>query len=499
MMQSSPPTRHHVHVNGRDVHYRRCGRGPAVVMLHASPRSSAALVRLMQLGPGNVTMLAFDTPGCGDSTPLALHRPEIADYADALADTLTALGIEGAAVYGTHTGAAIATSLARRHPRHVAALVLDGLSLFDPAERAQILESYLPPFTPQVDGIHLTQLWSRVRDQHLFFPWNHRGTGARLWRPLPSAAQLHAGTLDLLRAGPSYRGPYAAAFSYDPRADLDALRMPVFIGARTDDVLLPHLKRLGELPANVCVASLPADTAAWGARVWSVLLKGAAAPPDSPAATDAKLPGDRLGSTFVGTSGARLHVRGKSGGAGRPLVLIHDSPGGARGLDQAALRALHERPVIVPDLPAHGDSDGWHGSNDARSIALALDSALRDLGIAEADIEGAGAGSVIAAACAALRPVCYRAAPATSPGVAAETSPAFEPRADGGHLQAAWLRARDDWVLGPAWSRGHDDRHDFGDDIDVERVHSRCVEALKESPEAAAMRAGLLEEAKRVG
>ena len=499
MMQSPSPTRHHVHVNGRDVHYRRCGSGPAVVMLHASPRSSAALVRLMQCGPGNVTMLAFDTPACGDSTPLDLHRPAIADYADALADTLTALGIEGAAVYGTHTGAAIATALARRHPRHVTALVLDGLSLFDPAERAQILASYLPPFTPQVDGSHLTQLWSRVRDQHLFFPWSHRGTGARLWRPLPSATQLHAGTLDLLRAGPSYREPYAAAFSYDPRADLAALRMPVFIGARIDDVLLPHLARLDPLPANVCVEPLPADTVAWGARIWSELLRGAARLPDAPAAVDATLPGDRLGSTFVGPTGARLHVRGTSSGAGRPLVLLHDSPGGARGLDRAALRILHDCPVIVPDLPAHGDSDGWHGPNDARSIASALDAALRDVGIAEADIEGVGAGSVVAAACAALRPAHYRAPPATAPGAAATTSPASEPRADGGHLQAAWLHARDDWVLGPAWSRGIDDRHDFGDDIDVEHVQSHCVEALKESNEAAAMRAGLLEEAKRAG
>ena len=130
-------------------------------------------------------------------------------------------------------------------------------------------------------------------------------------------------------------------------------------------------------------------------------------------------------------------------------------------------------------------------------MALALDSALHDLGIAEADIEGVGAGSCVAAACAALRPSRYHAAPATAPGAAATVSPGFEPRADGGHLQAAWLQARDEWVLGPAWSRHADDRHDFGDDIDVDRVHSRCVEALKEAPEAAAIRSGLMEEAKR--
>ncbi len=478
------------------MHYRRCGHGPAVVLLHASPRSSAALLRLMALGPDNVTMLAFDTPGYGDSEPLAVHRPEIADYADALAETLSALGTARAVVYGTHTGAAIATATALRHPDRVAALVLDGLSAFNAAERAQILESYLPPFTPQVDGTHLTQIWSRVRDQHLFFPWNHRGAGARLWRPLPSALQLHAAALDLLRAGEPYRAPYAAAFRYQPLETIARLALPVFIGARTDDVLLSHLARLGEPPGTVRIEPLPADTAAWGARVWAELVKHAAGLPDAPAAVDAALPNASLGSTFVGAAGARIHLRGAFGGAGRPLVLLHDSPGGARGLDGTALRSLHERPVFVPDLPAHGDSDAWAGPNDATSLALALDSALHALGVTEADIEGTGIGSCIAAACAALRPTRYRAAPAAAPSAAAVAAPGFEPRADGGHLQAAWLHARDGFVLGPAWSRSTGDRHDFGDDIDVDLVHRRCVEALKEAPEAAAIRAGLMQAAK---
>ena len=102
-------TRHYIDVQGRRVHYRRCGEGPPVVMLHESPRSGTALLALMALGPVNVTMLAFDTPGCGDSEPLNNPDAEIADYADAFARTLTALGIERAVVYGTHTGAAMST------------------------------------------------------------------------------------------------------------------------------------------------------------------------------------------------------------------------------------------------------------------------------------------------------------------------------------------------------------------------------------------------------
>lgn len=123
----APITRHTVDVAGRRVHYRRRGQGPAVVMLHESPRSGAALLPLIGHGPHDVTVFAFDTPGCGDSDPLPQPVPDAADYGDAMAATLQALGITRCVVYGTHTGAAIALALARRHPQRVSRLVIDGL------------------------------------------------------------------------------------------------------------------------------------------------------------------------------------------------------------------------------------------------------------------------------------------------------------------------------------------------------------------------------------
>ncbi len=68
--------RHYVTVGRRQQHYRRCGSGPAVVLLHESPRSSVALLPLIELGDG-LTIFALDTPGYGGSDP-PLTRPEIA-------------------------------------------------------------------------------------------------------------------------------------------------------------------------------------------------------------------------------------------------------------------------------------------------------------------------------------------------------------------------------------------------------------------------------------
>ncbi len=486
-----PPhiTRHCIDVRGRSVHYLHCGAGPAVLLLHASPRSSAALLPLMQQGPAGLALYAPDTPGFGLSDPLHLPAPDIEDQADALRDTLDALGIAQAALYGSHTGAAIALALAVRHPRRVSQLVLDGVSSFDAAERAMLLPAYLPAFEPRIDGGHMASVWSRVRDQALFFPWHHRGVGARLWRPLPAAQSLHDSALDLLRASGHRRAHFAAyraALCTDAAAWVARLQVPALIGARPDDVLAPHLQRLGEPPPGVQLARLPQQADACAERLWAALLAGrpaSAAPPPR----DSGLPPSRVADAFAQTAGAAQHLRGASGGAGRPLVLLHPSPGGPRSLDAQMQRLAGLRPVLAPSLPGHGESAATAHIDDA-SLLDAVEHGLLAAGIAEADIEGSGAGSALAPALAARRPALWQCRVEPTRRTAAQPPGPFTPRDDGGHLFAAWQHARDDSVLGPWWDRR--ERHACGDAIDVQAVHRHAVEVLKEAPAAAAWRAG---------
>ena len=96
----------------RRVMVRRAGSGPPVVLLHESPRSSAAFIPMIEALAERFTVIAPDTPGYGGSDPLDLHRPQIADYADALKEVMDALGLERAALFGRHTGAAIAIEFA---------------------------------------------------------------------------------------------------------------------------------------------------------------------------------------------------------------------------------------------------------------------------------------------------------------------------------------------------------------------------------------------------
>ena len=86
-------SRHFANIDGRWVHYRRCGQAPALVLLHASPVSSRVFLPAMLLWGRHFTCFAFDTPGNGLSTPLTTDVPTIADYVDAQAGILELLGI----------------------------------------------------------------------------------------------------------------------------------------------------------------------------------------------------------------------------------------------------------------------------------------------------------------------------------------------------------------------------------------------------------------------
>ncbi len=108
--------------------------GRALLLLHMTPLSGAMVAHMAPAFPG-VRLLAPDLPGYGGSAPRAA-RWQVADWADAMAAMLDALGVSGVAAYGAHVGAAVALELAVRHPARVARLMLDGLPFLTPELRA---------------------------------------------------------------------------------------------------------------------------------------------------------------------------------------------------------------------------------------------------------------------------------------------------------------------------------------------------------------------------
>ena len=156
-----------VALDDAEIHYRHAGTradGPAdgavgsdgrplpLVLVHASPASSLGLVPLIRAFATDRHVVAPDTVGNGDSTGEIPDGAPIAWFAQRLADALERIGLARYDLYGTHTGASLATELALRHPGRVGALVLDGVGLYPPDFQRELLERYAPEIRPDPHG-----------------------------------------------------------------------------------------------------------------------------------------------------------------------------------------------------------------------------------------------------------------------------------------------------------------------------------------------------------
>lgn len=459
-------TRHFVTVGNRRVHYTRAGSGPVVAMLHASP-CSAKVMRLPQtIFAERFTAIAFDTPGFGLSDLLPIAQPETEDLADALAETLAALGIEQAATYGRHTGAQIAVEYAARQPRRCAMALTDGFPIFSADVQAARLARYLVPLESKWDGSHLLWLWFRYREQHVFWPWNEHDLAHRSDADVPDVDFLHRGVIELLEAGDGYRVGYATAYRHRGLAALADLRVPVCFGVRPGDSQMNTLPRF---PAGTWTQIFARDAREAALAERDVLLRHPAAGAAPPAPSCAPIAG-RTTTDYVTVGDRQVLVRtiGNLRGDAVPVVFLHRLPGSSF-LDDALVRALGAtRPVIALDLAGHGESDPLAG-NDQTIAALAADvwRVLDRLGVGRVALAGQNGGASVALDAAhqasdRVTTLLLEAPVALAPGERAaiaarwlEDVEPLVPRWDGTHLVRAWHHRRDQALWWPWFDRRH--------------------------------------------
>ncbi len=256
-------TRHMLTVPGtnRRVHYRRCGTGPALLMVHQSPRSSAEYEPLMRLWGRHFTCIAPDSPGYGQSDPLP-GETAISDFAHALGETVRALGLARCAAYGFHSGGIILVNALKRGALDLSALAIGGYAVWSEEERRIFGESYLPEFHPTDYGEHLIWLWNRLLEQSWFFPWFDIRDETRLSVAHAEPARVHQAVMEMLDAGDSYRAGYRAVLQASRDIPASGSQTPpVLITAYEGDPLKDHIARLGGMPANwqARVVALPQE------------------------------------------------------------------------------------------------------------------------------------------------------------------------------------------------------------------------------------------------
>ena len=227
----------------RQAHYRHAGEGAPLLMLHASPGSSKQLESKIVAIARNRRVIAPDTPGNGDSTPLEIATPLIVDYAAGVVEFLDAVRIERCDVYGSHTGAHIAIELGIMAPERVGKVILDGVGVYPEDLRQHYLANYAPPMTPTLDGTHLTKAFMFCRDQYVFWPWFEKAARNRRDGGLPSAEAMHDWVLEVLKSLSTYHLAYGAAFAHVAEDRLGLMDQEALFLAGGNDPLLDDTRR----------------------------------------------------------------------------------------------------------------------------------------------------------------------------------------------------------------------------------------------------------------
>lgn len=490
-MPGSAITRHFATISAgrwgaRQVHYRRVGSGPLVILFHQSPLSSRDMLATMERWKAHFTCIAPDSPGFGLSDPLGVKAASMSDFADAAIEFMDALGIDRAAVYGFHTGAMISGAIAAAYPKRIVCAVANGYVMMSAREKKDIVRHYLPPFKPSWDGAHLAWLWARMREQTIFFPWYAKALANRLYNNVPPPEVLHAALLDFMRSGDHYRVGYRAAFLMDSDRALRNMRVPMLVTAYASDVLATHLPRIKNASRRVTVqrgGSL--DETHDLCRLYISAHRPPKAPVAAPAAT---LRGELI-QDYVHLKHGQLRLLKNFDGKGRPVIVLHDALGSINSVQGLMRGFIGLRPVIAIELPSHGESDDpLKASASIGDYAKVVRQALACLKLDRVDVVGLGFGGLVGLDLALRHRRLINALAMV--GVAdlegrdakefvTNGAPRIEPDWFGGHLFQAWHVARDQGLFWPWYKRLGSSAIRQEPQIDPDRIQQRLLDLLR--------------------
>jgi haloalkane dehalogenase len=436
-------TRHYLTINGaqgkRRVHYRRCGpkdgSRPTLLMVHQSPRSSSEYEALMRQWGAHFTCIAPDTPGFGQSDPLANPAPEIEDYADALVEFADAAGMKSILGYGFHSGGIILVTALKRHTERFCGLAIGGYAIWNAEERIKLGPPYIPPNPPKPYGEHLVWIWNRILEQSWFFPWYEQNTANRMSVAHDDVAKVDLVIQDMLNSGDAYRLGYGAVL----RGSRDippqgAITPPVLITAYEGDPLKDHLERLGDMPIGWTAYAV--ETPAQHQDASLGFLRQVQDAEHSSIAEDTD-----QGFITVKTASfdGLIHWRGKKGAES---LIIH-APGGE-------MQDTVPPAWVAIDMPGHGLSDNWSGT-------IPTDRAAWDA-VVEAARQALGASQIL-----------YRLLPEGDPD---RLFPDLRPDRHGHYLITAWSIVRASQFFRP-W-------------YEANAAHAAAFEAEQIAPDALA-------------
>lgn len=214
------------------LHYRVCGEGPPLLLLHSTNLSSRAYLRLMPLLRG-YTVYAPDLLGFGYSDPLQ-GVPDMNAFAQMVIDFMDALGIKRAHVFGLHAGNKIGAMLASTWPQRVERYIIAGMTHSLISDQGKRLAS-VPDYAHKLrETQKVVEPGLDLRDWALLFDKLSR----IWWRPKTinreqvadaGLRELEDEVLDLLHGRQGYGAFYRASWAFDIGAALKRVAAPSLV------------------------------------------------------------------------------------------------------------------------------------------------------------------------------------------------------------------------------------------------------------------------------
>ncbi len=494
--------RYFVPIESAQLHVRRVGEGPAVILLHPSPQSSSFSIPMaLKLAAQGFTAIAVDLPGYGLSDPLVGGYPKGLDhdhgldpYLPPFVQLLDALGLEKAVFYGNATGAELSHIFAFNHPNRVAVAMLDTAGHNPDDEVDKLTDGYFPDTTPKRDGGHLLTYWDMVRFLSIYAPWQFTDKAHRLPVDQPPADKVHEKLIEYLRAGQNYADAYRPAF-YTAKGNLiGRLKVPATLTRWEGKANIAEIDALIEygLPPNFTVLRPgPSMDQRLDASVDYLVqnYKAIGVPaPAQPRQIDSAV--KRLQKMWIDVPGGQMLARVCMAGTGRPILGLHDPAGSSKRLESILAPFIGKHPVIAIDNPTSGESDKLLKREDISIEAYAryAIAALDALGIKEVDVIGRYSGGQVAMEMSAQRPGLVKHigqlgvmifSDAERADLLANYTPSIAPQWDGSHLVTAWAIIRDMNLFWPWYNRTKAGVIARDVSIDGPTLHPRVEDLLK--------------------
>lgn len=485
-------SRHIVTIDGeRQIHYRRAGHGSPIILLHQSPKSSEEYIPLIRELSSDYTVFAPDTPGNGLSDPLPINNPSMNDFAKNVVKFMDAIGIEKCPVYGFHTGGSCTLELSWSFPERVTVGVVDGYVNMPEERVKEILENYFTPLELDWSGSHLTWIWSRFREQIIFFPWYRKDKISRMTEySIPPPEYQQNSVVEFLRAGKAYVGPYRAAFTQDNINSVKEMKAKCLVMSSKTDVLYDGLDRMPKPSNNITVArpNTPPDAIS--------LMKETINKYPSPNNTINDLETSPIKGTIWGqylqVGGGSLYCRGNNDSDGKPILFIHSSASSNRSMQKYMELLIGKKIVFCVDLPGNGESDNPMGKNvTVEKQASFLAEAVHALGYDSLDLFGDWGGGSVGIELAVQHPdmvkniVIPNLISMELEGDALDEmclnyTPEIKLDKYGTHWTTAWNILRDQELYSP-WFKSNKENivHPEEEDISAEVIHRRTLDLFK--------------------